>query len=173
MMIDLVQLDTPDTQPVTLAELKLHVRVDHDAEDAALQGQLDAATQIIEDRIGRTLTTATWRATYSGFPRDGRPVVLPMAIASVASVTHGGELLENTAYTVDSRSNPARLLAAGSEGWPATSGQVRVEFTEAIPRMAKQAILLLAGHLYRDRDGQGWPEAVERLIQQLVGVMIG
>lgn len=176
MLVRLVKLTTPDTQPLSLSELKAHVRVDHDAEDATLQAQLDAATAIVEERIGRTLSASTWQATYDDFPDDGAPLELPMAAGSVVSVVYdasGAEhaLTVDVDYTADTRSNPGRLLCA-SDDWPAAS-EVRITFTEAVPLAAKQAILLLAGHLYRDREGEGWPDAVERLILQLRGVMIG
>jgi uncharacterized phage protein (predicted DNA packaging) len=40
--------------PVTLTELKLHCRIDHDSEDAVLQLYLSAATESVEQHLGIT-----------------------------------------------------------------------------------------------------------------------
>ncbi|MBA4804919.1 MAG: phage gp6-like head-tail connector protein [Brevundimonas sp.] len=47
------------TAPVTLAEARLFLRVEHDAEDALIQTLIDAAKARIEGEVGATLDGAS------------------------------------------------------------------------------------------------------------------
>lgn len=53
----------PTAEPVTLAELKSHLRVDNTSEDVALVSDIAAARDWIEHRTGTRLMTQTWRWT--------------------------------------------------------------------------------------------------------------
>lgn len=47
------------TAPVTLAEAKLFLRVEHDAEDALIQTLIDAARARVEGEVGLTLASTS------------------------------------------------------------------------------------------------------------------
>ncbi|BDU17527.1 head-tail connector protein [Lysobacter auxotrophicus] len=153
----------PGVEPVTLAEAKLHLRVDSDAEDAKIVGLIKTARTDCEFRIGRTLITSGWTLTLDCFAQLAE-LPMPPAI-SITSLkytdTSGAEqTLAPSAYRVDLSSDPARVEPVG--GWPATASvqaAVRVVFTagygespDAVPSAAKDWILLAVGDLYANRE---------------------
>jgi Phage gp6-like head-tail connector protein len=50
----------PATEPVTLAEVKLHGRIDQTADDPLITDMIAAARQLVEKLTGRALITQTW-----------------------------------------------------------------------------------------------------------------
>jgi hypothetical protein len=65
-----LQLLTPPTaEPVTLAEAKLHMRVDIPDDDGLIQGLIVAARQYIENAYDHQLVSAAFVSTIDRFPR--------------------------------------------------------------------------------------------------------
>ena len=64
-----MQLITPPAgEPVSLAEAKLHLRVDFDDDDSLIQVLISAARQAAETLTNRQLVTARWRMVLDSFP---------------------------------------------------------------------------------------------------------
>lgn len=55
----------PAIEPVTLAEAKLHARVDESLDDTLVTNQIVAARQMVEAYIGGAIITQTWDLFYS------------------------------------------------------------------------------------------------------------
>ena len=51
------------TYPVTLAEAKLHLRVDSTDEDTLITALITAATEMCEQKTGRAIMQQTWDVT--------------------------------------------------------------------------------------------------------------
>ena len=60
----------PAIEPVTLAELKEHARVDGSTDDDYLTALIIAARELVERSTGRCLITQTWRLTMDRWPMD-------------------------------------------------------------------------------------------------------
>ena len=58
----------PATEPVTLAEVKAHLKIDGTDEDTLLTTLITVARQAVEDYTGRALITQTWQVFYDRFP---------------------------------------------------------------------------------------------------------
>jgi len=170
----------PASEPISLAELKGHLRVLHDTEDVYLDTLIAAARMHLEETSGAAIATRTLDGFLSGFPRGG--IVLPQpplqSVVSIKYRDHDGatQTLAPERYHVETVQRPGRIhLLSGN--WPSTQVHphaVEVRFVagfDAIPADFKHAMKLLCGHWYFNRElaGDGRsnaPFAVEALVQK-------
>lgn len=156
------------TEPITLEEAKLFLRVDTDADDTIIQALISAAREMCEQYTRRILITTTVDEYFDQFPtyrnpRDRGYLYLSRGpVQSVTSVKYldgvGSEVtVDSSAYVVDTISEPARI--ASTAGWFATNGiinQVIVRYVvgteaSAVPAPLKQGMLLIISDLYDNR----------------------
>lgn len=162
----LVRSTQPAEEPLTLAEAKLHCRVDTDftADDALLTALIVAARALAETRCNRTIAKARWQLTLDRFPEAIR---LPMPrVTQVLSVHYrdpDGVLCELDAadVTLDNASQVANwLYPAADASWPDTWCQPNgvVVVYEAgwsradVPQEIKQWLLMAVATGYRNRE---------------------
>lgn len=151
----------PAVEPITLAEAKLHLRVDHTDEDAYITGLITAARLMCEQRTGKTLISSGWTAYGDSFTDTLElPNPTVTAVASISYVDTNGttQTLDASAYRVDFVSDPARIKPVTE--WPATDDRmnaVTVVYTAgyanagAVPISLKQWMLLAVGDMYENR----------------------
>lgn len=152
---------TTPTEPVTLAEAKLHLRETDTAEDALITALISAARETCEDRIEGTIPVTGWRLTLDSFPDA---IKLPRGpIASVESVkyldTAGVEqTLSSLDYLVDTASTQGYIVPAYGKEWPETRDQINavtVEYTAGAataPHALKAWMLLAVGEMFANRE---------------------
>lgn len=153
------------TEPLSLAEAREHLRVDHFDDDGVISGCILAARQHIENVCGLALATSSWTMTLDEFPVD--LIALPrepvQSVTAVRYVNTSGTLTtwSSSEYEVDLYSMPPRLRPRDGYSWPSlksTLGAVQVEFVagyggaEAAPQPIMQAMRLLVGHFYENRE---------------------
>ena len=160
---------TTPIEPITLAEAKLHLRVDDTAEDALITALISAARETCEDRIEGTIPVTVWRLTLDAFPDA---IKLPRGpVASVESVKYldaaGVEqTLSPLDYLVDTASMQGYIVPAYGKAWPETRGQINavtVEYTagSAAAQHALKAWMLLAiGEMFANREASAERPAV-------------
>lgn len=162
----------PTIDPVTLAEAKLHLRVDGNDEDSLIEGIITAAVDFFEKRTGRALINQTWSYTIDNWYASLDPVkplwlYLPRApLSSVTSIyyiaTDGSSTLwASSNYTVDTNSEPGRLALAYSKTWPVTREVVNAitityvagygATAASVPVGIKRALMVLISDLYNNR----------------------
>ena len=61
------QTTPPAYQPLTLTEVKLHLRVDHSDEDALIGILQDAAVDTCQQLTGRSIMAQGWKLTLNGW----------------------------------------------------------------------------------------------------------
>lgn len=175
MWVEWTRVTDATAEPLTLAEAKLHLRVDQTDEDSLITDAIVGARQEAEVFLGRALMTQTWRLELSGW---ADVVWLPMAapLQSVTSVQYyaaDGPLttLASTTYLVDTTSLPGRLLRAPGQVWPALASDrlMRVIVTYVagyslaadVPRPVRDGIAVLVGARYGRLTGREWAASVE------------
>lgn len=180
-----VRTVAPADLPVTLAEAKLHCRVDHADDDTLITGLIEAATGHLDGWtgiLGRAIMTQTWRQDFPNFGSKLRLPLVPAALIEAVTYHDG----DNSEQTLDDAVYSLFIDAAGpyvalrpDQTWPGTYNRpdaVSVEYVagadDVLPAI-KAAILLLIGHWYVNRDEDvPEPPAIGRLLRPLsrVGV---
>ena len=187
----------PSVEPVTLDEARAHLRYEEDDENSVIESQLRAAREYCERLTGRQFITATWVLKLDVFPSrtqindwyypGGGFIRLPRPpLQSVSSITYidtagDTQTLSSDNYDVDTYDEYARLSPAYNESWPSTREDINAvtityvagygDERQDVPAALRQAILLLAGHWFENREavlvgvsGQAAPKAVEDLL---------
>jgi uncharacterized phiE125 gp8 family phage protein len=152
----------PAIEPILVADMKIHLRVQHTAEDALIGSLIGAARAHVEGVLGRSLALQALELTLEAFPE--REIKLPRPpIASVASVRFrdfNGALqpLGPESYALFPHDIAPLLLPAFGVVWPATFAAldaVKIAFTSGyadVPEDILAAMKMLVGHLYRNRE---------------------
>lgn len=167
-------------EPVQLEEQKLHLRIDTADDDRYINLCLVAARQWVEGQTKRGLLTQTWDYTIdNGWPwsRGRHRIDLPLnPVASVTSINYvdtngASQLLASSEYTVAARTHGSYIVEAYDVEWPdvrCVPDAITVRFVAGesdVPAELHQAIMILAGHYYENREtGADTPDAVEALI---------
>lgn len=158
----------PTSEPVTLSEAKAHLRVDIDTDDSLITALIVAAREEFENQTDKTLFSTTWKLYLEEWPRYDY-IDLPRAkpLASVTSVTYTDDnddsnTFASSNYVVDTSRWPGRLRLRDGVSWPsddlAESSPIVITYVAgyasvaSIPQRYKQAILLLVGHWYENRE---------------------
>ena len=163
----MTRVTAPTIEPVTLQEVKDHLRVDGTDDDALISALITAAREHVDGRdgwLGRALCTQTWDCHYDVFPDDG---LLYLPLAPVQSVTSVKYVDPDGVQQTFSSANYAlgadldwspRVILGWDKSWPSVRAvpeavTVRVVAGYAsVPRPICQALLLLIGHWHEHRE---------------------
>lgn len=157
----------PATEPLTLTEAKTHLRVDGSDDDTYITSLITVARKYCEGFQNRAYITQTYDLTLDAFPINNI-TLKPPPIQSVTSIkyydTAGTEYtFDASNYIVDTDSEPGRISLGYLKTWPIITLQpingVKIRFTagygdaaSSVPETVKQAMLLLIGHWYENRE---------------------
>lgn len=158
----------PVQEPLTLAEAKAHCRVDITTDDAYLTDLIRAAREWCEAHDWRAYLTQTWEYWLDGWP-GGSAIILPKPpLASVSKIEYYGTddtkyTLAASVYAADVISVPGIVHLKYNQVWPTETtlrpyNPICVTFVAGwsnpteVPRRIKQAMLLLVGHWYENRE---------------------
>lgn len=161
------RITTPPTaEPLSLAEARAHLRVDHFDEDGVLAGFILAARSHIETVCGLALCTTSYTLTLDDFPA-GQGIALTrdpvQSVTAIRYVNDAGTLVtwSGAEWEADVNTAPARVRPRDGYRWPSVADRlaaVQVEFVagyggpELVPQPIMQALRLLVGHFYEHRE---------------------
>ncbi len=172
----LTQTVAPLIEPVSLAEAKLHLRVEEAVteEDALITTLIEAAREDVESFTGRQLCVATWAYTLDAFPaRMKLPRPPLISVSSIQYVDSNGETqtVSTDDYVVYTNTEPGRIGLAYNATWPTTrripdavtvtylagydpGGSSASDDADEVPARAKAAIKLLVADMFEHREAR-------------------
>lgn len=160
-----ILLTPPASEPVSLLDAKLFLRVEHVADDDLIAALIAAARVQIEAQTRRALITQTWRLVRDVWPARGALPILPAPLREVVAIgvyNSSGmlQMLDVDDFDIDMVSAPA-ILAFARAAIPAPgrpNGGIEIDIEvgygdEApdVPQPLRQAIRLLVAHWYENR----------------------
>lgn len=176
----------PTALVLTVDELKVQCRVDHNVEDSLIGDLGLIATKKVEDDSRWLLRPVTVELQLDRFPCSGTPIYVERSpVTDVTSITYvdsAGDVQtwDSAKYIAGLGSLPPRIVPAFGQAWPTIRRQpasVKVTFeggfaatTDAgFPLLAKQTIRLLVGAWYDRPDTAGViPPEIERAYWNLI-----
>jgi len=186
MRRSVVSVVTPPADLLPLATVKGNLRVAWADEDATIQGYIDAAVAILDGpigRLGRAVMLQSWKHVCIG-PIYGC-VMLTAEPVEITSILYlDTDEVEQTAdvadFRVESDGYSWAIVPRTGKAWPEIASwrydAMRIVYTtgfpsaDAVPAPIKQAVQLLVGHWYKERETataatlKEMPFAVEALI---------
>lgn len=171
--------EAPTSRPVSLDEAKAHLKVLHDEFDAEIELYLDAAITYAEGTCQQTLAPTVFLQTECGWP-CGRPWGFTLETGPVRDVLAveytdsdgNGQTLDPDHWDWERTSGGAVVWLTPTFSSPSLAdvpSPVRIAFEAgfndpeaddadpalAAPKVVKAAVLLMVGHLYKNREAVG------------------
>lgn len=162
--------------PVSVAEAKAALLVDHDQDDALIARLVASATEEAERLAGRAFVSRTVELVLDAWPADVIRLPYP-PVQSVTSVTYYDD--DNVLGTVASSAYisvldvvPPLVMLANGQSWPSVSlrpvSPIRVRYVagygaaSAVPERYRALILGLVAVDYESREAIGTTAAAQR-----------
>lgn len=160
-------LSAAPAQPVlTLAEVKVHCRIDHSDEDVLLTSLTLAATSHLDGwngMLGQCLVTQDWQRDFDQWCVFELPLEPVQSVTAITYFDEAGDkqTVAPDVYDVHHRATRTVVGCRANKSWPLADfakGPVTVVWragfgdVDAVPQAIKQAMLLLIGHWYEHRE---------------------
>jgi uncharacterized phiE125 gp8 family phage protein len=162
----------PAVEPLTVAEAKLHLRVDTTEDDTYIGTLITAAREWVENYLDRTLITTQLILRAAEFPTEEldlpRPPMIASGTATAVVVTYTladttTATLSTALYRVDRTSTPGNVAPIINGTWPSDviedANAVAVTYwagygptSASVPAKIRHACLMLIGHWYDRRS---------------------
>lgn len=158
-------ITAPSAEPITLAEAKLHARVEASADDTLITALITAGREEAEHITGRALMTQTWEQVLDAFSDT-----MELGLAPVSSITsikyldsNGAEqTLASTVYDLIDEAFTPRVVLKTGQSWPATysaNDAVRIRFVAGyggtgsdVPAAIRAWMQVRVASLYAQRE---------------------
>lgn len=157
-------LAPPALEPVSLAQTKDHLRVEHGAEDTLILAYITSARLHVEAHLSKLLIEQEWRINFDKLP-TGKAIELPLApLTALNAVRYyteqsGPTNIPPVDYSIDVDSKLARFVLHLQRQNLRAFGAYELDVTvgygpsaEDVPADIRQALFMLIAHWYHNRE---------------------
>lgn len=165
--MSLLPTDPPAMEPISLAEAKAHLRVEHADEDMQIQSFITTSRLQIEGALGLAMIEQKWSVFLDTWPRSGT-VTLPLhpvqSLDAIRLHDGGGGVtdLPISAFYLDGAVGNARISLPRRHALPSPgrgASGIEIAITagfgpdrDDVPNPIRHALLLLVAHWYENRE---------------------
>jgi uncharacterized phiE125 gp8 family phage protein len=192
MRIPVSTVTGPSVEPVTLAEIKTHLRgISHTDHDDLLNGLIKSAREYVETVTNRAMVQRTLAAYYKDWPENdvfALPISPLISVSSVKYTTAAGTVTTYSAdnYTVETALTPGLVMLGYEKTWPTATlhndeypieitylagyepnSASPADYTANIPENLKTAVKFHVELMY-DKP----PEQYERTLQRAIDSLL-
>ncbi len=160
-----ILFNAPAVEPLTLAEAKAYLRVEHDDDDNLIETLIASARAEVEARTRRALITQQWRIVRDAWPTHGRIALTPAPLREVVAARVYDEsgvahVLDAESFVIDKAAAPGVIgfvpWAIATPGRAVAGIEIDIEcgYGDAasdVPEPLRQAVRLLLAHAYENR----------------------
>lgn len=149
----------PGTTPVTLDELKVHLKIDHRHEDEYLSQLIKVATSHVEHDVGRSLISQVFSVRYSSKGSGSGDIVTidlpfpPLMDVQEVNVVYPNEFKKPMKRFIVDRGRMRPCVEVSS-----VHGDIEVvykagygDYPHELPADLRQAVMIVAGDMYEKR----------------------
>jgi len=161
------RVTAPTAEPVSVADAKRHLRVEHSDDDLLIKRLIETAIAYVDVRgaLGKAMITQTWAEWFAPNPSE---IILSLgAVQSVSSISYYDTdnalqtaTLDN--YYVLGPSTRTVIKPKTGYNWPTTftrDDAIKVQYVigygdtfRDVPSTVRHAILMLVSHYYENRE---------------------
>ena len=161
----------PTEEPVTLAEVKAHLRITEPDENTLLNNLIKTVRRQFETLTGRAVITQTWKAFYDGWPDEyfilPRPTLQSITHINYIDTDGTSATWAATNYIVDTDKEPGLVTLGYAKSYPSVtlypSNPIEIQFicgyglAANVPQDLKTMLLMGIERLY-DRPDKNYDE---------------
>ncbi len=158
-----ILLAQPAVEPLTLAEAKAFLRVEHADDDGLIAALIAAARSHVENATRCALITQRWRLSLDSWPDNGLIDVRPGPLQALAAARVYDEAgvtrdLDTQAFLADCAANVIAFAPSALPRPGRVAAGIALEVVcgygdtaAAVPEPLRQAVRLLVAHWYENR----------------------
>lgn len=172
-----LELDTvPSSEPVSLQEVKDHLRIDTSSDDDDLARKIAEARTWAEEFTRRSFMPTTWKLYLSAWPRAIQLFRAPLSsLTSITYIDTAGDstVLDSSIFLTNAVAEPAIITEAWQQQWPSLRNNqynsIIIEYiagyanAASVPDPIKQAIKAKVASLYEFREDSISGQAVSSM----------
>lgn len=172
-------ITAPAAEPVTVADAKLHLRVDHNDDDAVITAQIAVARDHVERETGTQLITQTVEASADDWANLANLPFAPVQSVTITYVDTAGDsqTLSTNVYEARLFGLDSSIVLKSGQAWPSVQAGSLITVRAVagygdagsnVPQALVHALKLILGDLYEHRgDGAGSaiPPSARALLQ--------